>query len=186
MDKFESFVKGGKVLPEKRKRLWIRITILAVLFSAVGYALYQNLNSSKDLKINAHAPDFTLTSIEGKKVSLKELKGKVVLVNFWGSWCDPCKREMPLIQSAYEKYKKQGFEVLAINVKESKFAVTSFLKQNQLNIPVLLNNDLKISKDYGVNKFPTNFMIDRDGKVKQIYEGEVTKDQLEGWINELL
>lgn len=179
-------LNGGVGLVSKRKRLWIRIAILSVLLAAVGYALYQNLNTGKGLKINADAPNFTLSSLEGENVSLKELKGKVVLINFWGSWCDPCKKEMPLIQSAYEKYKNQGFEVLAINMDESKFVVTSFLKQNQLKLPVLLSKDSETGNDYGVYKLPASFMIDKEGRIKQMYEGELTREQLDRWINELL
>jgi thiol-disulfide isomerase/thioredoxin len=96
-----SFLKKNK----KQRRLVTRTIILVVLFSLVGYALYQNLNKeSGNIEVGDPAINFKLDNIEGNEVELDSLKGKVVLVNFWGTWCKPCEKEMPAIQSAYDKY----------------------------------------------------------------------------------
>ncbi|MEB6551138.1 thiol-disulfide oxidoreductase ResA [Heyndrickxia sporothermodurans] len=167
----------------------IRTSILIILFLMVGYALYQNLNKDDKTvfaKEGKPAINFQLKNLNKEKVTLSDYKGKVVLLNFWGTWCEPCKKEMPAIESIYNKYKKDGFEVLAINLNESAFAISSFLKQNKVNIPVLLDKNDEVNKAYNVYRLPASFFIDRKGKIVRVHEGEMNEKQIEKWVKELL
>ncbi|MEK3992774.1 MULTISPECIES: thiol-disulfide oxidoreductase ResA [Robertmurraya] len=169
---------------EKKKRYWFRVFILALLFLSVVFVLYMNITKEDmvKVKINESAPNFSLKNLSGSEHNLEELKGKVVLLNFWGSWCKPCKNEMPAIQNVYDKYKNNGFEVLAINIEESEFVVRNYFEQNNLHLPVLLDKQSEVTNLFNVDLLPASFIINREGKVVQIHEGEIQEGQLESWV----
>jgi peroxiredoxin len=172
---------------KKQRRLVTRTIILVVLFSLVGYALYQNLNKeSGNIEVGDPAINFKLDNIEGNEVELDSLKGKVVLVNFWGTWCKPCEKEMPAIQSAYDKYNSDGFEVLAVNIQESNFAVKKYINKRNLEFPVLLDKSGAIKDKYDVYNIPSSFFIDREGRVAKVFEGEMDEGKLDSWVEELV
>ena len=115
---------------------------------------------------NEPVKDFELSTIDGRKVKLSDLKGKVVMLNFWATWCKPCIQEMPLFAKIYEKYKERGFEILAITVDamEDRPKVVSFAKEQKLNFPVLY--DESVAALYGVRSYPTTFFIGKQGTVR--------------------
>ncbi len=117
------------------------------------------------------APDFTLKTLEGKEVRLSDYKGKVVLINFWASWCPPCRAEMPLFEDVYKRYRDKGFEILAISTDVNEEAVHKFLKDIKVSFPILMD-DGKVSEIYGITGLPTSYLLDRDGKVIRIRLGE--------------
>jgi len=108
--------------------------------------------------------DFTLVNLKGKKVTLSDLRGKIVLVNFWATWCPPCRKEMPDLQALYDKYKDQGFVVLSISDEEGA-KVTPFIKERQISYPVMLDPGRKVHALYQVEGIPKSFVYDRDGKM---------------------
>ena len=116
------------------------------------------------------APDFTLKTIDGKTISLKDFKGKVVLINFWATWCPPCREELPLFEEIYEKYKDKGFVILAINTDPEN--LQDFLKDFgvELTFPILIGDE-KILDLYPVRGLPTSFLIDREGKIVKVRLG---------------
>jgi peroxiredoxin len=116
--------------------------------------------------INLPGKDFELNTMEGKKVRLSDLKGKVVLLNFWAAWCAGCVKEAPELVKLYDKYKSQGFEILAISMETEaeRYKVNQFVKEHKLNFPILYNENL--DKLYNVEGYPTNIFIDSEGKVK--------------------
>ncbi|MGE8203557.1 thiol-disulfide oxidoreductase ResA [Heyndrickxia sp. NPDC080065] len=176
-------------MKNKKKRLLIRTLILVLLFGMVGYTLYQNLTKDNKGKVTVGktAPNFELETLKGESFQLSDFKGKAVLINFWGTWCEPCKREMPNIQAAFEKYHKQGFEVISIDDGvESKFIVNKFIKQYGLTFPISQDKKSKVNNTYKVYNLPASFFINRNGKVVRAFEGEMNKDQLEQWIGEIL
>lgn len=142
----------------------------------VALMLYLTLFTSPEhttsgLSKGKPAPDFTLRTLDGKKVSLSELKGKVVLVNFWATWCPPCREEMPLFEKVYKKYKDKGFEILAVSTDSSVEPVKKFVEEFNVSFPVLLD-DGKVSSLYSIQGLPTSFLIDREGKVVKVRLGK--------------
>jgi len=112
------------------------------------------------------APDFNLENLRGGDTGLADYKGKVVLLNFWATWCMPCRAEMPSMETLWKKYKEQGFVILAISIDEgSKKRVEKFIEIFDLSFPVLLDPESKVNDLYKVSNMPTSFLIDRNGKI---------------------
>ncbi len=145
------------------------------------------------------APDFTLEDLTGKKVSLASYKGKAVLVNFWATWCGPCKLETPWLIELRNQYTPQGFEVLGISTEgedlaendkagwaKQKAAIGKFVTEMKVPYPMLLNGD-SISKTYGgLDSMPTSFYVDREGKIIAAQMGITSKDEMEENIRKAL
>ncbi len=123
------------------------------------------------------APNFTLKSLTGKNMKLSEMTGNVVLINFWASWCGPCREEMPLLNALHKKYKKLGFTVLGVNVEEQASNARGFLNDFPVDFPVLLDNTNKVSKLYDVVAMPTTVVVDRDGRMRYIHKGYKSGDE---------
>jgi len=120
---------------------------------------------------DAVAPDFTLRGADGRNVRLDELRGQVVLVNFWATWCGPCREEMPRLETLYEKYRKSGFVLLGVNVDDDPHAALATASKLNVSFPVLLDTDKKVSKLYGLETMPSTVVIDRDGKMRFLHRG---------------
>ncbi len=121
---------------------------------------------AKPVAVGQMAPDFTLTDMQGKQVSLAQFRGKVVLINFWATWCPPCREEMPSMEELHRKLKDKGLVLLALNVdKEGYMAVSNFLSRLQYSFPVLLDTDAKVQNLYQVFRFPETFIVDRNGVI---------------------
>jgi peroxiredoxin len=146
------------------------------------------LESLKRQFTNKPAKDFHLQAIDGRTYKLSDLRGKVVMINFWATWCDPCAKEMPHLLKMYEKYKQGGFELLAISVdsKQDRYKVPLFAEKHRLTFPVLY--DEGVAELYSVEGYPTNIFIDKQGNVrfKQFGFDEQTVRIHEAVINELL
>ena len=114
------------------------------------------------------APDFALNTLDGKKFRLSDLRGKkVVLINFWATWCPPCRLEMPTMQQIYSEYGKKGFEVLAINIEpDAKEEIRDFVKELRLTFPVLLDPQMKVVREYRLFGLPVSILVDRKGIVR--------------------
>jgi peroxiredoxin len=117
------------------------------------------------------APDFTLETLDGQTMTLSDLPGQVVLINFWATWCPPCRAEMPAIQQVHEQYSDQGFVVLAVNLQERDAQVTAFIDQMELTFPVLMDRDGDVANRYLVRSIPTTFFVDRSGVIQDVVVG---------------
>jgi peroxiredoxin len=122
--------------------------------------------------VNSKAPDFTLKDMNGRNVSLSSLKGKVVLINFWATWCPPCKAEMPSMNKLYSELKDRGFEIVAVSTDNSLSSVKDFLSRNRLDFPVLFDETKTAARQYHVFSMPTTFLIDRNGMIVEKFYGE--------------
>jgi peroxiredoxin len=112
------------------------------------------------------AHNFSLTTLDGKRVSLDAYRGKVVLLNFWATWCAPCRKEMPSIQTLWDRYKDQDLVVLAVSEDDgAREQITRFIHKIDVNFPVLLDHDLKIGDSYMLPGLPTTYLIGRDGTI---------------------
>jgi peroxiredoxin len=128
---------------------------------------------------NSAAPDFTLKAQSGKAVTLAQFKGQVVMLNFWASWCGPCRQEMPLLDSIYKKYNKVGFTMIGVNVEPDSKAANDWLKQTPVSFPILYDTDSKVSTLYDVAGMPSTVVIDRKGNVRMIHRGYKPGDEEE-------
>ena len=111
------------------------------------------------------APEFSLSDLAGKKVQLKAFRGKLVLLNFFATWCGPCREEMPGMERLFRAHQDKGFVVLAVNVQESAKTVRPFVQQLKLSFPTALDAEGSVSRDYGVRALPVSFLIGRDGNI---------------------
>jgi peroxiredoxin len=109
--------------------------------------------------------DFSLKLVDGRTISLSDFRGKVVFLNFWATWCPPCREEMPSMQALYRRFREQGLEILAVDIMENRKTVTNFLSDNDLTFPTVLDPDGRVSGSYGVQAVPATFIVDRDGKL---------------------
>lgn len=125
------------------------------------------------------APDFTLKSSTGANVKLSELRGQVVMINFWASWCGPCRQEMPLLDKLYHRYKGLGFTLLGVNVEPNSSDAQKLLKDIPVSFPILFDTSNKVTKLYGVAAMPSTAVVDRDGKVRFLHQGYVPGDEAE-------
>jgi thiol-disulfide isomerase/thioredoxin len=128
---------------------------------------------------SAPAPGFSLGARGGKTVDLAQYKGQVVMINFWATWCGPCRQEMPLLESIYKKYNKAGFTLLGVNVEPDSKPAEDWLKQTPVSFPVLFDKDSKVSKLYEVAGMPSTVIIDRKGNVRVIHKGYKPGDENE-------
>ncbi len=132
------------------------ITVLSVFNSA---------HAQQNPEIGTNAAAFKLTDLAGKSYQLKDLKGKVVIVNFWASWCGPCRKEMPSMNKAWQALRDNNVVMLAINFGESKQAVADFVKTIPIDFPVLLDETNTASSDWNVTAMPTTVVVDQQGKI---------------------
>jgi peroxiredoxin len=121
--------------------------------------------------VSGPAPGFSLQSRDGGQVSLASQKGNVVMVNFWATWCVPCRQEMPHLQALYERYQSLGFELLAVNVEDNPEGARKWLEETPVTFPVLFDPKNEVSKLYKVVAMPSTVLIGRDGTMRFIHHG---------------
>ena len=134
------------------------------------------------------APDFTLEDLSGKRVSLKSLRGKVVFLNFWATWCIPCRQEMPTMEKLHREFREPGLEVVAVNFRETKQDVRKFFDELGLTFTALLDKDGKVSEEYGAWSIPLSYFINRKGEFVGKVNGsrEWDKNESRAFFRELL
>ncbi|MDI9245744.1 TlpA disulfide reductase family protein [Marinobacter sp. CHS3-4] len=139
-------------------------------------------------EMNEPAPDFTLKSRQGENLRLEDFRGQVVMLNFWASWCGPCRQEMPLMDDIYEQYKDLGFTVLAVNVDENREEAHRFLDKVPVSYPILYDPESQVSEQYNVQAMPTTVMIDRNGNARFLHHGYKPgyEDEYEKQIRQLV
>jgi thiol-disulfide isomerase/thioredoxin len=133
-------------------------------------------------------PQLALKDLAGNAVNLSDLKGKVVLVNFWATWCAPCIEEMPAMQALRDKLGLGGFEVLAVNYQEGTARINDFLKKRPLKLTIVRDADGGAKAAWGVKVFPTSFIVDPDGRIRYTVVGDVdwSSSRIQSQIRELL
>ncbi len=135
------------------------------------------------------APDFTLESLSGDQISLSDMRGKVVVLNLWASWCPPCRAEMPALQRVYQENQERGLEVLAVNMtaQDSLADVEAFVQEFNLTFPVLLDTGGEVGNAYLMRALPTTFFIDREGVIQRvIVGGPMSEITLQSTVEQLL
>ncbi len=149
------------------------ITVLLVLLGGAAY-IFINLPTTASVAAGDMAPDFRLEDTKGNQVSLSDLRGKVVMLNFWATWCPPCKAEMPSMEKLNDVMAGEDFVMLAVNVEQNgRSVVPAFLKQNPHKFTVLYDDKTVVQNQYGVFKFPESFIIRKDGTIDQKVIGQI-------------
>ncbi|HJP18552.1 MAG TPA: TlpA disulfide reductase family protein [Nitrospinota bacterium] len=162
----------------------IIIIVLAIIVSSLSSA-----NEIKSLKIGQATPSFSLKNLEtGEKESLENYKEKVLLINFWASWCIECVKEMPSLEQLYKSLKKHGFEVLGISTDLDEENVVYFLKEHPVSFPILLDLDNAVGLNYKLKFIPISFLLDKKHKIQNIFYGskEWDKKEIRRLIEKLL
>lgn len=164
---------------------WLRAGIVAVVLGA--WPACSGLDHDDEVP-SAGAPslDFVLQDMNGKDVRLADFKGRPVLINFWATWCPPCKAEMPAIDAYYEAHRGEGLTVLAVNSQDAPTTVQAFINAQGFHFPVLLDQHNVVSDLYQVQGLPTTFVIDRDGVIQHIQIGAISAQQLDAVVRPLL
>ncbi len=156
-------IKSGSI---KKFAFLVVLIILTALFIA-GWFVMDRGTGSKIITRGDRAPEFHLKTIDGGSVSLADLRGKVVMVHFWATWCPPCVGELPTLDRLYRTLTGKDFMMLAVSVDEGGAgAVAPFMKQNKLSLPVLLDPGGEVARLYGTFKFPETYIVDRNGVVR--------------------
>jgi len=161
--------------------LGLFILTIFVLFLVAGPLFSQNGLIGKP------APDFTVTSLDGKTISLDSLKGKVIILNFWATWCPPCRAEIPEFVQFYRDFKKKGVVIIGLGVNDSDASLQKFSKKNQINYPVANDKRNRVSSLYGrIRSIPTTFVIDVKGIIRDIRIGGIDKKELSKMVEPYL
>ena len=153
---------------------------------------YEKIENASELPIRykegARAPDFELIDLEGNTIKLSDYKGTPVFLNFWASWCGPCKAEMPFMEKVYAENKDRSFEILAVNVTTSEKSignVEKFVADYELTFPIPLDEKGSVSHQYNIIGYPTSFFIDSEGVIRSIAHGPLTEEEMEKRIKRL-
>ncbi len=117
------------------------------------------------------APDFALKSASGENLRLSEYRGEVVMINFWATWCGPCRQEMPLLDELYDRYQRVGFRLLGVNIDDDRQQAMQMVKELDVSFPVLFDSEKDVSKRYQVQAMPVTVLLDRSGKVRYVHHG---------------
>ena len=123
------------------------------------------------------APDFTLKSLEGSNLRLNEYRGRVVLINFWASWCGPCRQELPLLDRIHQRYQDAGFAVLGVNVEGQAGPASAMATKTGVTFPVLVDENQIVSELYDLEAMPSSVVVDRDGVVRYVHRGYKPGDE---------
>jgi peroxiredoxin len=146
--------------------LIVAATVTFVVLQRQGFFLPGPTTETTSPVSRTLAPDFALPDLEGNVRRLSDFQGKVVLLNFWATWCPPCRAEMPSMETLYQAYKDQGFEILAVSSDVQGAAIVQpFMQEYRLSFPALLDRTGRVNGMYGVRSIPTSYLVDRQGQV---------------------
>jgi peroxiredoxin len=148
----------------------MKVVLLGVLLVAMpGFFAGSSLASSG--LTGQEAPDFVLKSASGTNMRLSEYRGKVVMINFWATWCGPCRQEMPLLDDLYTRYERVGFSLLGVNIDDDSSRAMQMAEELGVSFPVLFDERKEVSKLYQVEAMPVTVLVDREGKVRHVHLG---------------
>lgn len=160
------------------------------LFISLLLGLGASIVNAEQVSLSGPAPDFTLASNKGQNIRLAEHRGEVVMINFWASWCGPCRQEMPILEELYSRYGRAGFTILGVNVEPNPKDADKILKDIPVSFPVLYDTESKVSQLYKVEAMPSTVLIDRNGNMRYLHLGykpgyeDAYRDQIKELIRE--
>ncbi|MBM7578515.1 thiol-disulfide oxidoreductase ResA [Jeotgalibacillus terrae] len=169
---------------KKTKRLIFRVCLLSLFLGAAGYSIYSSVtgDSRSLVKAGDSAPDFVLTDLDGNTHQLSGYKGQGVFLNFWGTWCKPCEKEMPYIENQYNLFKEKGVQTIAVNVGESDFQVQNFVDEYNMSFPVVIDKKKDVQNAYTIGPLPTTLLINPEGEIIKVITGEMTEEDIKKYM----
>jgi len=170
-------------------RRTVQIIVLSAVVIIGGYAIGMTLFASDEgapPKVGGQPPSFALADLEGNVHQLSDYEGQALVINFWGTFCPPCVKEMPEFERQYEKWKDEGLTILAINLSEDTLTVNNFVRRFELNYPILRDMSRKTERKYGLRSYPTTFFVKPDGTIMEIKVGGMTEQEIDERISRLL
>jgi len=185
---------NGRLAPRERLTVLLAaaaaIAVIAGVWMLTGREARDNGTAMGE--INRPAPQFVLPALAGSEIDLSAYRGRVVLLNFWGTWCEPCKRELPALQAAHQELNEAGLSVIGINLTydettkgNSLSDVAAFLAQYGVDFPIALDTEGDTTQDYRVFPLPTSFFIDREGRIRYVHIGELQLSDIYTRFSEL-
>ena len=185
----KEFIRNGAVL--RYKDMWGKKVFKTALIMIVGsmflYLIAEPGSGTKSSENTVAAPDFSLVSLEGKTVRLSDYRGKVVVLNFWATWCPPCRKEIPDFIDTQSRYRERGVEFIGIALDdEGRAVVEPFARQVGINYTVLIGDEEVINKFSAGYAIPETFVMDRNGQIRQHYEGMIGKKEIEKALNAIM
>lgn len=192
--------------PGRSRMLWVvlSVAVLALVIGGLSFKLFLSTAESSSaassggvvllpstgqraaLAAGNNAPDFTLNGLTGAALSLSDYRGQVVLVNFWATWCPPCRAEMPDMQQVYMERKDRGFTIVAVNIQEAREPISNFVGKYSLAFPIALDTAGTVSQLYGIYGLPTSYFVDRSGRIAEVHVGPLTKSDILKKVDALL
>ena len=169
------------------KKMLNIVLVMVIALTFTFTACQSEQDSAQAPQVGKLAPEFTLPDLDGKSISLGELRGRPVILNFWASWCGPCVFEMPFMQEIHEAWSDKSLVLLAINIGESPSQVQKFMEEKQLSFPVLLDIDGQVGGQYSIRAIPTTVFIDKDGIIQLMRIGAFpSKEALEKELSKII
>jgi len=182
------------------KYTWLAMGLLVVALILLLYLTNQNntadvgLNkggitpdsTSADVGVNKgdRAPDFTLADLDGNQVSLSDFRAKTVFLNFWATWCPPCRAEMPEMEAVYHEYKDKDVVMIGVDIRETEGTVCKFVQENGYSWIFLLDTSGTVAADYEIKSIPSSFFLDKEGIIRAVRVGSMTKPAMETMLSE--
>lgn len=180
-------LKGEGVNMQKSQKKWMQYIIMLLILIAIGFILYVSVvkDGEKVVKVGDKAPLFELKTVEGDKVALSDYKGKGVILNFWGTWCEPCKEEMPDLNRMNKIYQSKDVEVLTVHVKDSPQQVKQFFSElpEDIDLKVALDGSGDVMSAYNANDLPNTYIIDKDGVIKAHHKGQMSRTDIKKYMD---
>ena len=169
----------------RRKAIILALVAMVITFGVV--AMGCACGTTEAPKVGAHAPDFTLPVLDGQSISLSDLRGRAVVLNFWATWCGPCVAEMPHLQEVFEERAGDDLSMFLINIAQGSGTVRQFVQANGLSIPVLLDSRGDVATRYDIRAIPATFFIDKEGNIQAIKVGSFSnKAEIEAYLESII
>ena len=169
----------------------LAIALLGLLVVQACAVSFQSTTSDKQgatigVNVGELAPDFTLVDLDDNQISLSDFRGETVFVNFWATWCPPCRAEMPEMESLYQENKDKGVVMIGVDIQEAKEEVLQYVYENGYSWTFVLDTSGEVSASYKVAAIPTSFFIDREGIIQAVNIGTMTKRAMEAKLTEAM
>jgi peroxiredoxin len=171
----------------RRGKRWSHYMVWGLLALAVAaFVLVQGCADGNALEVGRPAPDFTLEDLDGNVVRLNDLQSKVVFINFWATWCPPCRAEMPEIEALHQEYKDEGVVVIGVAISEPENTVRQYIQQGGFNWTIVLDKTGEVASDYQITAIPVSYFLDKEGIIRAVNVGAMTKSEMEAEVNKAM